>query len=301
MNNTVNSNTTTENQNFVTIPKEEYPRIIWKLQRVESVIDFLHEKLIELKQETEFIVLPSLEVCGFCDVLHDDAFVGLNEVSDQLIESGVDGFQQVGHKLRDIANHAGFVLNFLLPNLPEAPPPVHILEHRGIYRSEVDSIFLLIEEIWHGLPVCIDGFKNFTANDSKKHARKKGSYESVVTERIKAIQPKFKALYDKYIFPGGSELLTDPKGVRKETKNLRHEIDELQNQMPVESEEAMDCRLAIDHLDFLIRLIDSKFDFRNSDLIALSLVVDKASDAFSQSLSWLTPDDGGDLVKDPVH
>jgi len=140
-----------------------------------------------------------------------------------------------------------------------------------------------------------------SVDDSDKNASEKGTYETVMTERIKAIQPKFKALYDKYIFPGGSELLTDPKGVRKETKNLRHEINELQNKMPVESEEAMDCRLAIDHLDFLIRLIDSKFDFRNSDLIALSLVVDQASDVFSQSLSWLTPDNGGDLVKDNLH
>ena len=118
MNITINSNPATENQNFVTIPKEDYPRIIWKLQRVESVIDFLHEKLIDLQQDTKHIVLPSLEVCGFCDVLHDDAFVGLNEVSDQLIESEVDGFREVGRKLRELANHAGFVLNFLLPNLP---------------------------------------------------------------------------------------------------------------------------------------------------------------------------------------
>ena len=71
--------------------------------------------------------------------------------------------------------------------------------------------------------------------------------------------------------------------------------------MPVESEEGMDCRLAIDQLDFLIRLIDSKFDFRNSDLIALSLVVDQASAAFSQSLVWLTPDEGGDLAEDTVY
>lgn len=245
--------------------------------------------------------MPSLEVSGFCDVLHDDAFVGLCEVSDQLIESDVDGFQQVGHELREIADYGGFVLNFLLPNLPEAPPSVHVLGHRCIYRGEVDSIFLLIEEIWHGLPVCIDGFKNFTSNDLKNRARKKRTYESVLTERIKAIQPKFKALYDKYIFPGGSELLTDPKGVRKETKNLRHEINELQNQMPIESEEAMDCRLAIDHLDFLIRLIDSNFGFRNSDLIGVSIIIGQARDVFSQSLSWLTPDDGGDLVKDPLH
>lgn len=292
----VNQTPASETRNFVTISKEDYPRIIWKLQRIEGVIDFLHEKLIELKQETKLIALPSLEVCGFCDVLHDDAFVGLCEVSDQLIESDVDGFQQVGHKLRDIANHAGFVMNFLLRDNPGHKP-----EHRNIYRSDVDSIFFLIEEMWHGLPICIDGFKNFTSNDLKKRARKKGTYESVMTERIKAIQPKFKSLYDKYIFPGGSELLTDPKGVRKETKNLRHEIFGLQNQMPIESEEAMDCRLAIDHLDFLIRLIDSNFDFRNSDLIGVSIIVGQASDVFNQSLAWLTPDDGGDIAKKNIH
>lgn len=293
----VNQIPASETKNFVTIPKEDYPRIIWKLQRIEGVIDFLHEKLIELKQETKLIALPSSEVRGFCDVLHDDAFVGLCEVSDQLIESDVNGFQQVGHELRNIANYADFVLNFLLPDLP----PGHESEHRNIYRSDVDSIFLLIEEIWYGLPVCIDGFKNFTANDSKKRSHKKGSYESVVTERIKAIQPKFKALYDKYIFPGGSELLTDPKKLGTETEALRNKIWELQNQMPVESEEGMDCRLAIDQLDFLIRLINAGLEFKESDLITLSLIVDRAGHDFSGSLKWLALDEGGDLAKDSLH
>ncbi|MDP3282232.1 MAG: hypothetical protein Q8M57_14520 [Nitrosomonas sp.] len=293
----VNQTPASETRNLVTISKEDYPRIIWKLQHIEGVIDFLHEKLIELKQETKLIALPSLEVGGFCDVLHDDAYVGLCDVSDQLIESDVNGFQQVGHELRNIANYAGFVLNFLLPNLP----PGHESEHRNIYRSDVNSIFFLIEEIWNGLPICIHGFKNFTSADLKKRAREKGAYGSAITKRSKAIQPKFKALYDKYIFPGGSELLTDPKGVGKETKNLRNEIFELQNRMPVESEEAMDCRLAIDHLDFLIKLIDSKFNFAISDLIAISLVVGQASDVFNQSLVWLTPDNGGGLAKKNIH
>lgn len=219
------------------------------------------------------------------------------EVSDQLIESDVNGFQQVGHELRNIANYAGFVLNFLLPNLP----PGHESEHRNIYRSDVDSILFLIDEIWNGLPICIHGFKNFTSTNLKKRACEKGTYGSAITKRSKAIQQKFKALYDKYIFPGGSELLTDPKGVGEETKNLRHEILKLQNKMPVDSEESKDCRLAIDHLDFLIKLIDSKFNFTISDLIAISLVVDQARDVFNQSLVWLTPDNGGDLAEDTVH
>lgn len=81
----VNQTPASKTKNFVTISKEDYPRIVWKLQRIEGVIDFLHEKLIELKQETNLIALPSSEVCGFCDVLHDDAFVGLCEVCVRLV------------------------------------------------------------------------------------------------------------------------------------------------------------------------------------------------------------------------
>lgn len=79
-----------------------------------------------------------------------------------------------------------------------------------------------------------------SVDDSDKNASKKGTYETVMAAHIKAIQPKFKALYDKYIFPGGGQLLTDPKSLGTETKALRNEIWELQNQMPVESEEGMD-------------------------------------------------------------
>lgn len=140
-----------------------------------------------------------------------------------------------------------------------------------------------------------------SVDDSDKNASEKGTYETVMAVHIKAIQPKFKALYDKYIFPGGSQLLTDPKSLGTETEALRNEIWELQNQMPVESEEGMDCRLAIDQLDFLIRLINAGLEFKESDLITLSLIVDRAGHDFSGSLKWLALDEGGDIDKDTLH
>ncbi len=64
--------------------------------------------------------------------------------------------------------------------------------------------------------------------------------------------------------------------------------------MPVQSEEGMDCRLAVDQLDFLTRLIESDFSFEKSDLIPISLIIGQASLVFLQSLSWLMVE-GGDV------
>ena len=58
----------------------------------------------------------------------------------------------------------------------------------------------------------------------------------------------------------------------------------------------MDCRLAIDHLDFLTRVIESKFEFRESDLILISVIVDKTGCIVSGSETWLMPTpQGGDV------
>ena len=297
MNNTINSNTAAKNQNFLTIPKEDCPRIVWKLQSIHSAIGLLHGKLLEVKKSPELLALPSQEVHGFCDVLHDNVYAGLKEVSGELIESDLNGFREVGQQLQNILNHAEFILNLLWSEAPSDRDS----EYRNIYKSDVGSIFFLVDEMLRVLLMCIDGFKNSTASGFEGRSLKKESYESVMTERIKAIQPKFIALCDKYIFPGGSQLLTDPKSLGTETEALRNEIRELQNQMPVKSEESMDCGLAIDHLDFLTRLIDSKFDFRVSDLLVLSVVADQASAAFGSSLSQLKLHDGGCLGEDSVH
>lgn len=59
--------------------------------------------------------------------------------------------------------------------------------------------------------------------------------------------------------------------------------------------------MAIDQLDFLIRLINAGLEFKESDLITLSLIVDRAGHDFSGSLKWLALDDGGDLAEDTVY
>lgn len=253
--------------------------------------------------------MTSSEVCGFCDVL-DDAYEDLHSVISQLEEKSEDKLQEIGRHLRWYLNHAGFILNFLLPAYPElVPTDICKLEYRCLGKIDLPSVLLLIEEIIEGLPAYIDSLEDLAAGQVadqnngtvRGHAvRQTSNYESVLTARIKAIQPKFKVLYDKYIFPGGSQLLTDPKKLGTETEALRKEIWELQNQMPVGSEEGMTCSLAIDQLDFLIRLINARFEFIESDLIALSMIFDQAGHDFSRSLDCLAPDDGGDLV-DTVH
>lgn len=127
------------------------------------------------------------------------------------------------------------------------------------------------------------------------------TYEISITNRVKAIQPKFKSLHDKYIFPGGSQLLTDPKSLGTKMEKLRNEVRELRNRMPIESEEGMDLGLVIDQLDFLIRIINSGFEFKGSDLITVSHLVDQAGSIFGCSLQWLELDEGGNLAEDTRH
>lgn len=302
-------NNTIQNQSPFTITKEEFPRIIWKLLSIKSAIHLLHEKLIGLQKFDHDVLMTSSEVCGFCDVL-DDAHGNLYSVIRQLEEKPDDELQEIGRQLRWYGNHAEFILNFLLPNYPDSVPiDISNVEYRCLGKIDLPSILLLIEEIIDGLNLHINSLEDLAERQVADQnngtvrgyaVRQASDYDSIMTTRIKAIRPKFKVLYDKYIFPGGSQLLTDPKKLGKETEILRKKIWELQNQMPSGSEEGMDCRLAIDQLDFLIRLINARFEFRESDLITLSIIVDRAGHDFNRALDWLTPGDGGDLV-DIVH
>ncbi|MER2510839.1 MAG: hypothetical protein ABTQ25_00185 [Nitrosomonas ureae] len=275
----------TNQQTFVTIPKEEFIRIVWELKSIGITVSDLHEKLRSLRFGSEFVALEKNEVRAFCDVLHDVVFVNLEVIIEQLEQSDCSDMQKIGRHLRWYFDHIGFILNYLFPD-PNAKS-----EHRPICKSDIESIFSLFDEILSGLYSYTDELENSIADYTKED-----TYETLMTKRIKAIEPKFTALYDKYILPGGSLLLTDPQNLKRETEALRKEIWELQNQMPTESEEGMDCRMAIDQLDFLIRLIGAKFGFRKSDVIALSVIVNQASHEFSRALEWLEPADGGDLV-----
>ena len=138
-----------------------------------------------------------------------------------------------------------------------------------------------------------------TANQSTSHRviepGAKG-YDNIMVRRIRAIKPKFEQLDKLCFYEGESTLLADPGKVLQAAKKLRDEIWNLQEDMPRQSEEGMDCRLAIDHLDFLIRVIESKFEFRESDLILISVIVDKTGCIVSGSETWLMPTpEGGDV------
>ncbi len=288
--------------NPVIFSKKTCLELIWRLESVEVVIEFLREKLASFTQGSDAIFFTSDEANGFHSVLHC--------ASDELqnIESEINSTPnliEIGKNLKKALSHASFILNSVSPTSQK--------EFNNISGSGVESIIFLINKILSHLTDCIEkvGFLYDEANndrgaatlpDSNNHsvAEIGNTYEAVISKRIEAIQPKFTTLYNKYIFPGGSQLLTDPDNLGLETEALRNEIWKLQNQMPVESEESMDCGLAIDQLDFLIRLISARFEFRESDLITLSMIVDQASHVFSGSLGWIAPDDGGDLV-DSVH
>lgn len=158
-------------------------------------------------------------------------------------------------------------------------------------------LFTKIDEICVRIQESLKKDIGLNNNSVKNHNQ---CYESEIKQRVKAIQPKFKTLTNKYHHHEGSELLTNPEAVLKATESLRNEIQELQNKTPKDSEEWTDCRISIEELDFLIRLIKTKFEFRKSDVYALSLIVDQAGDNIERIFDWLTPDDGGDLV-DTVH
>ncbi len=279
---------TANQQTFVTIPKQELLSITWKLKRIGSTAIHLHKKLESLKFGTDSIVLGEDEVGAFCDVLHDDLFVDLEEIVEQLQQSDCSDIRTVGCHLRWYSDHICFILSYLFPD------PVEKIKHRPIRRTDIESIFFLFDEVKSGIYHYISELENSISDPAQAD-----TYEISITKRIKAIQPKFRALYNKYIFSDGSQLLTTPKKLGTETEALREEICELQNQMPVRSEESMDCGIAIDQLDFLIRLISTGFAFRESDLITISGIVDRASCNLSSALDWLEPDDGGSDAKNP--
>lgn len=277
----------TNRQPFVPISKKEFTSIVWKLKSIGSTASDLHQKLQSLRFGTAFIVLNENEVSAFCDVLHDVVFVNLSEIIEQLDQSDGLGLRTTGLRLRWYLDHIEFILNYLFPN--EKP------EHRPICKSDIESIFFLFDEIRSGLYRSTAELENSIADSTQED-----TYEILITKRIKAIEPKFEALSKKYHHHEGSELLANPEAVLKATESLRNEIQELQNKTPKDSEEWTDCRISIEELDFLIRLIKTKFEFRKSDVYALSLIVDQAGDNIERISEWLAPDDGGDLV-DTVH
>lgn len=299
----VNQTSASETNYSVTISQHEYPQIIWKLRSIESTFSFLHNRLQSFQEADDSLLMTSAESSGFTDIL-SESFEDLHLIIEQLKDTDDDRIQEIGGSLEKYANHAGFISNFFLPRVEVNGESVYGVDHKALYNWHLESVLLLFNEICrNGLPVWITSLEETFARGiaGNSHiACQASDYDSITAARIKAVQPKFKALYDKYIFPGGSQLLTDPKKLGTGTEALRKEIWELQNQMPVGSEESMDCGLAIDQLDFLTRLISTGFAFRESDLITLSMIVDQASHNFSRALEWLVPDDGGDLV-DTVH
>lgn len=305
----VNKSTTSNTNHSAAISRDEYSRIIWKLKCFENAIHLFHDKLIDLQKIDQSVLMTGAEVGVFDDVLHE-AYEDLNLIISELEDESDSKAQEIARHLRWYSDHAGLVLDFLLPNFPNSVPAERQEpEYRCLGKNDLPGILTLIEAIVDGLPFYIDSLKKLvpekSENRSKETDRKDSvsqvsNYESVLTARIKTIQPKFEALYNKYIFPDGSQLLTDPQKLKIETKALRKEVSELQNRMPIESEEWMDCKMAIDQLDLLIRLIDSKFEFIKSDLIALSMIVSQAGHDFSRALEWIAPGDGGDLV-DTAH
>ncbi|PSJ18519.1 hypothetical protein [Nitrosomonas supralitoralis] len=299
----VNQSTASDTNHSAVIPQDEYPKIIWKLRSIESTFSFLHDSLLSLQQADEYELMSSADSLGFMDVL-SQSFGDLYLIIDQLEIANDGKIQEIAENLKVHADHAGFISCHFQPRVEVSGEHVCELDHRPLFEHDLKSVLLLFNEICcNGLPVWITSLEEIFARKIAGNCHivsQASNYESVLTARIKAIQPKFQALYDKYIFPNGSQLLIDPEKLKIETEALRKEIWELQNHMPIDSEEGMNCRMAIDQLDLLIRLIDSNFEFRKSDLTALSMIVSQAGNDFSRALEGLTPADGGDLV-DTVH
>ncbi len=173
-------------------------------------------------------------------------------------------------------------------------------ESKEIYRSELYPILKLLRDVESFINDSIRALhQRSVARVIKPSA---AGYDNIMARRIRAINPKFKQLEKLCLSDEGeSTLLADPDKVLQAAKKLRDEIWNLQEDMPAQSEEGMDCSLAIDHLDFLIRVIESKFEFRESDLILISVIVGKTALIVSDSETWLTPAPQGDDVEAIRH
>ncbi len=299
---TSNQNPATEAQDLVAIPKNEFPEMIWKLKAIENTFRFLHNRLKDLQKSDESPLMTAFETAGFSNVFFE-AYEPLHEIVMELIQADDCALREIGEQLMEYVDIAGFALNFFT----QREKFTGKLDHNGVYSSDLPGILLLTNEICSkGLPCYIklleETISSETAsNDQELHKDCSESYESRMAKHARAIEPEFKRFYDKYTGGDGCEILSDPEKFRLETKKIRDEIWQLQNQMPVSSEEAMDCRLAVDQFDFLIRLIDSKFAFKNSDIVTLSVIVDRANSVFSSVINLLTLGEGGGNAEDTVH
>lgn len=299
----------TETKDFVTIPEHRYQRILWDIRVIENTFRFLHKRLQDLQKADGYLLMTVSETAGFSKAFFE-AFENWHEITTRLKQADDCRLREIGERFQEYVNHAEFVVNFLSQREGVGGESRNELDHDGIYRSDLGSILLLTNEICSkGLPCYIRLFEEIFSSKTAGNSQELNtdciddrgqSYESLITKRIKAIEPKFEALSKKYHHHEGSELLTNPEAVLKATESLRNEIQGLQNKTPKDSEEWTDCRISIEELDFLIRLINTKFEFRRSDAYALSLIVDQARDNINNIPDWLAPDDGGDLV-DIVH
>ncbi len=299
----VNQTPASEVSNSATISQDEYSQIIWKLSSIENTLNILHRRLLSLQEVDYFVLMTNAESSGFSNIL-SESFEGLYSITERIEEADNCMLQKIGKDFKKCSDHSGFVLNLFIPDVQKDGRSIPGIDHRELYNRDLASVLLLFNEILcNGLPACIALLEEIFAGEipgNSPIACHASDYDSIMAARIKAIQPEFSALCERYYAGDNNELLNNPEKLGQETKKLRDEIWQLQNQIPSQSEVGMNCRLGVEQLDFLVRLINSNFDFKCHDVVTVSIIVDQALDVFTQSLDGLTPGDGGDLV-DTVH
>ncbi len=290
---TINSNSTAPNEPAPVISRCEWERrdflsFAMKLEGHSKKTGFIIEELLKLEKCPNDPVLQGDETYSIWVLIYDFN----NELDDFFEEfdlSGSNLLQYIQIQMR----HCCESLKFICWNLLSGNEPV------DIYKDQLNPIHVLLQDvedqILASVKVLTEHAKTLSKGDvGIASLRLQHGYDSIMAERIKAIQPKFKALEDICFNPDENDLSTNYSLILQETKKLREEVWSLQEDMPIQSEEGMDCRLAVDQLDFLTRLIESDFSFEKSDLIPVSMIIGQASLAFLQSLSWLMLE-GGDV------
>lgn len=263
-----------ENAETIAIPQKEFPRFIWKLKHIGYTLKFLQEELLNLKSNENGILLTSAEVSGFDAVLHESN-IDLHSLSNELKDSGSPYLVRIGSSLGKTANHADFLLGHLFKDT----------KYNEIYRNDLESFSLLLGEVWDSALLASSAIEKLASDGSSKTEEPPKGADSTA-DYINLIIQHLTVLYPRFIRPGGhdceSDLFSDPGSLRNAVVSVRDSSLQLSEGVPVESELAMDARLAADQLGFLIRLIDSKFKFQKSDLIAVSQVVDECRNLFTQ-------------------
>lgn len=164
-----NQTPATETQDFVAIPKDEFPKMLWELRAIENTFKFLHNKLQDLQKSDKSPLMTPFETAGFSNVFFG-VYEPFHEIAMKLKQTDDCALREIGEQFMEYVEIAGFALNFLT----EREKFTGELDHNGIYGSDLPGLLLLIETCSSRLAFYIEDLDGFFLVETGKHPISEG-------------------------------------------------------------------------------------------------------------------------------